>query len=216
MSLDFQLALPPFDYDLSHSGKGPSADWSFFTCYNTEMAHSMLEVNASQNDKDYILAINWKKAAEHAAKGDFVLKDAKYAHNVMDFDKNQATSEILNKVKMIDTKKFHDFLYFIPCPKSPHGVDVDPTGEYIVGNGKLSANLPVFSFSKIQEAIKNKQFDGEVEGIPVIKYEAALHGEVQSPGLGSLHTEFDADGNAYTSFFISSEIVKWDLKSCQM
>lgn len=216
MSLDFQLALPPFDYDLSHSGKGPSADWSFFTCYNTEMAHSMLEVNASQNDKDYILAINWKKAAEHAAKGDFVLKDAKYAHNVMDFSKNQATSEILNKVKMIDTKKFHDFLYYIPCPKSPHGVDVDPTGEYIVGNGKLSANLPVFSFSKIQEAIKNKQFDGDVEGIPVIKYEAALHGEVPSPGLGSLHTEFDADGNAYTSFFISSEIVKWNLKTCQI
>ena len=47
----------------------------------------------------------------------------------------QATSEILNKVKVIDTKKYNDFLYLIPCPKSPHGVDVDPTGEYIVGNG---------------------------------------------------------------------------------
>ena len=170
LSLDFQLSLPPFNYDLSHSGKNASADWSFFTCYNTEEAHSLLEVNASQNDKDYILAINWKKAAEHAA----------------------------------------------PCPKSPHGVDVDPTGEYIVGNGKLSANLPVFSFTKIQEAIKNHKFTGKVEGINVIKYEDALHGEVQSPGLGSLHTEFDADGNAYTSFFISSEIVKWNLKTLQI
>ena len=117
---------------------------------------------------------------------------------------------------MIDTRKYNDFLYLIPCPKSPHGVDVDPTGEYIVGNGKLSANLPVFSFTKIQEAIKNHKFTGKVEGINVIKYEDALHGEVQSPGLGSLHTEFDADGNAYTSFFISSEIVKWDLKTLQI
>ena len=131
-------------------------------------------------------------------------------------DTEQATSEILNKVKVIDTRKYNDFLYLIPCPKSPHGVDVDPSGEYIVGNGKLSANLPVFSFTKIQDAIKNHQFDGKVDGINVIKYESALHGEVQSPGLGSLHTEFDADGNAYTSFFISSEIVKWRLKDCQI
>ena len=127
-----------------------------------------------------------------------------------------ATSEIINKVKVIDTKKYNDFLYLIPCPKSPHGVDVDPSGEYIVGNGKLSANLPVFSFTKIQEAIKNHKFDGKVDGINVIKYEDALHGEVQAPGLGSLHTEFDADGNAYTSFFISSEIVKWNLKTLQI
>lgn len=216
LSLDFQLALPPYNYDLSHSGKNASADWSFFTCYNTEEAHSLLEVNASKNDKDYILAINWKKAAEHAAKGDFDWKPCKYAHNVFNEQTEMATSEIIDKVKVIDTKKYNDFLYLIPCPKSPHGVDVDPSGEYIVGNGKLSANLPVFSFTKIQEAIKNHKFDGQVDGINVIKYEAALHGEVQAPGLGSLHTEFDADGNAYTSFFISSEIVKWNLKTLQI
>ncbi|MFW5566104.1 MAG: Sec-dependent nitrous-oxide reductase [Prevotella sp.] len=216
LSLDFQLALPPYNYDLSHSGKNASADWSFFTCYNTEEAHSLLEVNASKNDKDYILAINWKKAAEHAAKGDFDWKPCKYAHNVFNEQTEMATSEIIDKVKVIDTKKYNDFLYLIPFPKSPHGVDVDPSGEYIVGNGKLSANLPVFSFTKIQEAIKNHKFDGQVDGINVIKYEAALHGEVQAPGLGSLHTEFDADGNAYTSFFISSEIVKWNLKTLQI
>jgi len=68
----------------------------------------------------------------------------------------------------------------IPCPKSPHGCDVDPTGEYIVGSGKLAALIPVFSFDKLQNAIKNKQFEGEYDGIPVIKYEAALHGEVQN------------------------------------
>jgi nitrous-oxide reductase len=105
-----------------------------------------------------------------------------------------------------------DICYFIPCPKSPHGCDVDPTGEYIVGSGKLAALIPVFSFDKLQKAIADKAFDGEFEGIPIVKYEAALHGEVKKPGLGPLHTEFDGKGNAYTSFFVSSEVVKWNIK----
>jgi nitrous-oxide reductase len=107
-------------------------------------------------------------------------------------------------------------VYFIPCPKSPHGCDVDPTGEFIVGSGKLAAVIPVFSFTKIEKAIADKNFEGEYEGIPVIKYEAALHGEVKKPGLGPLHTEFDGKGNAYTSFFVSSEIVKWNIEKLEV
>ena len=116
----------------------------------------------------------------------------------------------------MDSKEFKDICYFIPCPKSPHGCDVDPTGEYIVGSGKLAALIPVFSFDKIQKAIADMAYDGEFEGIPVIKYEAALYGEVKKPGLGPLHTEFDNKGNAYTSFFVSSEVVKWNIKELKV
>src|SRR5690606_12327052 len=122
-----------------------------------------------------------------------------------------ATSTIKNEVTVLDIRDYPGLVYMIPCPKSPHGCDVDPTGEYIVGSGKLAALIPVFSFDKIQKAIADKAFDGEYEGIPVIKYEAALYGEVQKPGLGPLHTEFDNKGNAYTSMFVSSEIVKWNV-----
>ena len=77
----------------------------------------------------------------------------------------------------------------------------------------MAALLPVFSFDKIQKAIADKAFEEQkYNGIPVIKYEAALYGEVQKPGLGPLHTEFDANGNASTSFFVSSEVVKWNIK----
>jgi nitrous-oxide reductase len=216
MNIAFQLRTPGFNYDLSRAGKGPSHGWFFFSCYNTEQAYTLLEVNASRNDKDFIMAVNWKKAEEYIAQGKGKKEKARYAHNVYDEKKHTATSTMLDEVLVLDVMEYPDIVYFIPCPKSPHGCDVDPTGEYIVGSGKLAAVMPVFSFGKIQTAIANKDYEGDFSGIPVIKYESALHGEVKKPGLGPLHTEFDANGNAYTSFFVSSEIVKWNVKSLEI
>ena len=216
MKLAFQLLLPGMDFDLSHSGKGPSSGWFFFSCYNSEQAHTLLEVNASKRDKDYILAVNWKKAEELVKQGKGRKQSVKYAHNKYDEGTHTGSSKIETETIVLDVKDFPGIVYMIPCPKSPHGCDVDPTGEYIVGSGKLAALIPVFSFSKIQQAIASKTFDGDYEGIPVLKYEAALHGEVKKPGLGPLHTEFDGKGNAYTTFFISSEIVKWSIKDLKV
>lgn len=216
MKIAFQLRVPGVNFDLSHAGKGPSNGWFFFSCYNSELANSLLEVNASQRDKDFIMAVNWKKAEEYLAAGKAKKIPAKYAHNVYDEKTHTATSVIEQLVDVLDTRELQDICYFIPCPKSPHGCDVDPTGEYIVGSGKLAALIPVFSFTKMQKAIADKAFEGTFDGINVIKYDAALYGEVQKPGLGPLHTEFDGKGNAYTSFFVSSEIVKWNIKDLKV
>ncbi len=216
MNLAFQILTPGVNFDLARAGKGVSGDWFFFSCYNSEKANTLLEVNASQKDKDFIMAVNWKKAEEYAKAGKGQKRAVKYAHNVYDEKSHQATSTMRNEVLVLDPKDCPDMVYFMPCPKSPHGCDTDPTGEYIVGSGKLAAVIPVFSFAKIQAAIAAKNFDGEYDGIPVLKYEAVLHGEVQKPGLGPLHTEFDGNGYAYTSFFVSSEIVKWRVKDLQV
>lgn len=162
------------------------------------------------------MAVNWKKAEEYIQAGKGKKVKARYAHNLLDEKTNTAVSTMMEEVMQLDPTELKDILYFIPCPKSPHGCDTDPTGEYIVGSGKLAALIPVFSFTKIQQAIANKDFEGEFGGIPVIKYESALHGEVKKPGLGPLHTEFDDAGNAYTSFFVSSEIVKWNVKTLEV
>ncbi|MDR3273008.1 MAG: Sec-dependent nitrous-oxide reductase [Flavobacteriaceae bacterium] len=216
MDIAFQLRLPPIDFDLASAGKGPSEGWFFFSCYNSEEANTLLEVNASQKDKDFILAVNWKKAEEYIKAGKGVMEKGKYAHNVYNENTHTATSEIKDGVLVLDVAALKDICYLIPCPKSPHGCDVDPTGEYIVGSGKLAALIPVFSFDKIQKAIAAKDFEGDFAGIPVIKYPSALHGEVVKPGLGPLHTQFDGKGNAITSFFVSSELVRWNIKDLKV
>ncbi|MBS1684394.1 MAG: Sec-dependent nitrous-oxide reductase [Bacteroidetes bacterium] len=216
MDIAFQIQCPGINFDLSHAGKGKSHGWFFFSCYNTEQANTLLEVNASQRDKDFIMAVNWKKAEEYLKAGKGKKQAVRYAHNVYSEKTHSATSEIKTEVTVLDSKELTDLCYFIPCPKSPHGCDVDPTGEYIVGSGKLAALIPVFSFDKLQAAIAAKSFDGNYEGIPVLKYESVLYGEVKKPGLGPLHTEFDGKGNAYTSFFVSSEVVKWNIKDLKV
>ncbi len=209
MNLEFQVLMPGFNYDLSHPGRGKSHGWFFFTTYNTEEANSLLEVNASQNDKDFIAAVNWKKIEEYVKNGGGTKMPANYAHNVYDEESHIGTSTMKKEVITVDPAQVPGALYFLPTPKSPHGCDVDPTGEYIIGNGKLSADLTVHSFDKMLAAIEGEKFDGDAYGIPILKFEDVLAGVVKSGGLGPLHTEFDDKGNAYTTFFISSEVVKW-------
>lgn len=210
MDIAFQIHVPGYNYDIAHAGKNVSDGWAFFTTYNSEQEHTLLEVNASQADKDFIAAVNWRRAETCVAEGAGRIVPGAYTHNVMGEDRI-ARSELKNSVRMIEPADCPDMIYYLPTPKSPHGVDVDPTGEYIVAGGKLATTIPVHSFSKMIDAIANERFETVIGGIPVLEYEAVLAGEVLNPGLGALHTEFDGRGNAYTSMFISSEIVKWKL-----
>ncbi len=209
MDIAFQILLPGFNYDLAHAGKGPSFGWMFFSSYNSEEAHTLLEVNASQNDKDFIAAINWQRAEECVAEGLALPMAARYFHNHMDRATQSAVSMEQTSVMVLEPANCDQMVYFLPTPKSPHGVDVDPTGQYIVAGGKLATVIPVHSFSKMLQAIADEAFETTIDDIPVLQYEAVIAGEVENPGLGPLHTEFDGRGFAYTTAFISSEIVKW-------
>ena len=213
MSIAFQILMPGIDYDLAHAGKGPSHGWMFFTSYNAEQAHTLLEKNASQRDKDYVAAINWKLAEQCVASGKATSMPARYYHNHMD-ETHTGRSEVLSSVKVLKPAECPGMTYFLPTPKSPHGVDVDPSGEFIAASGKLASLIPVHSFSRMEKAIAARAFEGDVSGIPVLKYDETIACEVKEPGLGPLHTEFDGRGNAYTSMFLSSEVVKWRIKDC--
>jgi nitrous-oxide reductase len=194
MSYGFEILMPPFDYDLGDAGKKISDGWMFWSSYNAERATGKLEVTASQKDRDYIAAIDWRAAEKAAAAGQ---------------------GDMIGGVKVIDPKKVPGLVYLIPCGKSPHGVDVSPDGKYIIGSGKLAGITTAFNFEKIQTAIRNKDFSGEEDGIPVLKYESVKDAEVPV-GLGPLHTQFGPNGIAYTSLFVDSAIASWKLGEWQV
>jgi nitrous-oxide reductase len=187
MSMGFEILTPPFDWDLADAGKGPSDGWVFFSCYNSEAAYDSLESKAAQNEMDYIAAVNWR-AAQAAV------------------DAGKAT--MIGGAPVLDPAKAPGVIYLIPTPKSPHGVDVTPSGEYICASGKLQAEVSVFSHKKMTDAIAAKNFEGEAGGIPILPYKAVLEAKVPV-GLGPLHTQFDAKGYAYTSLFLDSQVAKW-------
>ena len=189
MKVGWQILTPPFDWDLGSTGKGPSSGWAFWTSYNTEMAHDTLEVNSTQKDRDFAAVVNWHAAEKAVTDG-------------------QAT--MMDGVPIIDPAKTPGVLYFVAIGKSPHGMDVDPSGKWVVAGGKLQPATTVLNFEKVQAAITNKTFDGDFRGIPILKYEAVVEGEVPV-GLGPLHTQYDGKGFAYTSMFIDSNITKWKL-----
>jgi nitrous-oxide reductase len=194
MSIGWQIMMPPFDYDLGDAGKKMSDGWVFFTSYNTERATGKLEVTASQRDRDYIAAVDWRMAEKLAGEG---------------------RGQVIGGVKVLDPKEFPGLVYFLPCGKSPHGVDVAPDGKYIIGSGKLQGVTTAFNWEKVQTAMKNKDFTGNEDGIPVLKYESIKDAEVPV-GLGPLHTQFGPDGYAYTSLFVDSAIAKWKMGSWEV
>ncbi|MCC7111913.1 MAG: Sec-dependent nitrous-oxide reductase [Deltaproteobacteria bacterium] len=198
------IELPPYMQDLADAGKLVSDGYVFCNSINTERAwggilegNPPLESGSTKNDMDYLHVINWK-AAEALAKA------------------GKTTTIAGMKVISLQTAIDENLLAFAPEPKSPHGVDITPDGAAIVVGGKLDTHATVFDFAKIKAAMDAKKYESkDPYGVGIMKFEDTIRGQVEI-GLGPLHTQFDNDGNAYTSIFIETKVAKWNWKELKM
>jgi nitrous-oxide reductase len=153
--------------------------YSFATCYNLEGAVTLEGMMAGERDCLYVFNI---PAIEKAVKAGKTIK-------VGD-----------GSVPVVDARGADGpYVQRIPIPKSPHGVNIDPTGKYAVCAGKLSPTVSVVDIGKLDDVFAGK-----------IKPRDAVVAEPEV-GLGPLHTAFDGRGNAYTSIFIDSVVTKWNI-----
>jgi nitrous-oxide reductase len=194
----FAIELPPYWQDLCDAGKLASDGWVFCNSFNTEMAKGGVEKGnlpfesgVSQYDTDLLHVIHLEKAAEVAQNGGTVAMSG------------------LNVIPL-ETAIAEGLLYFIPEPKSPHGVDVSPTGEYIVVAGKLDPHVTIYGMTEIKDAIARGNFEYDDFGVPILDFDETVVARVEL-GLGPLHTQFGPDGYAYTSLFLDSAVARWTL-----
>lgn len=184
--------------DLADAGKGASEGLVFVNSFNTEMAtggvengEPPFEAGASKNDVDFMHTIDWRKAAAVAQHG---------------------PTRTVNGMRVIglDSAVKEKLLFFTPEPKSPHGVDVTPSGENIVVGGKLDPHVTIFSTAKIRAAMAKGSQEKDPFGVPILKLDDTKETQVEL-GLGPLHTVFDDQGYAYTSMFLDSAVARWTL-----
>ncbi|MBI4694340.1 MAG: nitrous-oxide reductase [Gammaproteobacteria bacterium] len=155
--------------------------------YNTEGGALYVEMMSAERDSCVFFNIARIEAAIAAGKT---------------FRLDGSDVPIVDGRKEVNTDPKTALTCYVPVPKNPHGVNASPDGKYFICAGKLSPTATVVELARVLD-----WFEGKVK--------AERDTVVAEPelGLGPLHTAFDGRGNAYTTLFLDSQIVKWNIEA---
>ena len=164
--------------------------WEMVTKFEVRMAGNLDIVDTSKDGR-YAFSTVYNLEQGNDANAMMQLdRDAVAAIDIPAAEKAVAEGkgEVRNGVPILDPAVVPGILTLIPVPKNPHGVNATPDGKYIVASGKLSPTVTIIDARTLK-----------IVAEPEV-------------GLGPLHTTFDDRGNAYTSLFIDSQVVKWNVE----
>ncbi|MHC8410919.1 TAT-dependent nitrous-oxide reductase [Pseudomonas sp. Hz4] len=171
------------DGNLDNTDADYTGKYAASTCYNAEKAYDL--GGMMRNERDWVVVFNIQRIEAAIKAGKFItLGDAKSP--VVDGRKSEG--------------KDSEFTRYIPVPKNPHGINMTPDGKYFIAAGKLSPTCTIIATAKLDDLFDDKFKDPR----DVVVGEPEL-------GLGPLHTTYDGRGNAYTTLFIDSQVVKWNV-----
>ncbi|NLU11985.1 MAG: nitrous-oxide reductase [Gammaproteobacteria bacterium] len=172
------------DGNLDNTDMCYTGKYAAATCYNSEGATDI--AGMMRNERDWVTIFNIPRIEEEIKAGRFItLGDSKVP--VVDGRKKDGKNARVTR--------------YVPVPKNPHGLNTSPDGKYFIANGKLSPTCSMIAIDMLDDLFNDKFADER----DVIVGEPEL-------GLGPLHTTFDGRGNAYTTLFIDSQVVKWNME----